>query len=232
MSSLYFDLPLYDEVPLSCGGFKKRSLVLTGMSLRAFCCADTWMRFTSRTLCILRPYRINETKIIHCRDAILGFAGAATIVNVFRSLIRRHPKRLKFENADAIFDSSTKLRAYLKHYEDEDNEDSSGLLFEVTIVNRNGIFQLSPGGCMTEFSKFSASGCGSELALGAMHALYKRCDDPRTIAIAAVEAACEFSGGCGLPITSHIVGEIRDSPLPKPDKNGRMSITACHIDHE
>ena len=192
--------------------------------------ADTML--TSRTLCIPGPYRINETKIIHCRDAILGFAGAATIVNVFRSLIRRHPKKLKFENADAIFDSSTKLRAYLKHYEDEDEEGSSGILFEVTIANRNGIFQLSTGGCVTEFSKFSASGCGAELALGALHALYRRCEDARTIATAAVEAACEFSGGCGLPVTCHILGEDPVSPKTKPGKNGRMLINACAIEQE
>lgn len=60
------------------------------------------------------------------------------------------------------------------------------------IVNPYGLFKLGSDRSVTEWTRFGAIGCGEEIALGAMQALYSRRDDPTIVAKAGVEAACDL----------------------------------------
>ena len=73
------------------------------------------------------------------------------------------------------------------------------------IANPHGIFGVGSLRTVTEYGRFWASGSGMEYALGAVHALYGRPGDARTIAEAAVTAAIDFDSGSGAPIESHVI---------------------------
>ena len=76
------------------------------------------------------------------------------------------------------------------------------------IANPQGIYEVDSYRTVSEYQRFFALGSGRTLALGAMQAVYDRVDSAAEIAMAGVEAACEFDDGCALPATSHTV-ELR-----------------------
>mgnify|MGYP003350832715 CR=1 FL=1 len=73
--------------------------------------------------------------------------------------------------------------------------------FDVLIANPHGIFGVGAHRTVQEYVRFYAIGSGTDLALGAMYAMY---DDPKLsaaqIAQRAVEAAAEFDDSTALPV--------------------------------
>ena len=170
---------------------------------RAAIAADS--QIMSGSAIISSKYLAHYSKIHSFEDSFIGLVGAVSMSAVFKSLLSRHAPKLDFHNAFYIFEASRKLHKILideyhinpQNYGENEVECSH---LNALIVNARGVFSLEEDRSVIEWTRFAAIGCGSSLALGAMHALYDRCDDPEAIAKAGVEAACEFDPGCGLPV--------------------------------
>ena len=68
------------------------------------------------------------------------------------------------------------------------------------LANHAGVFRVSSDLDVTEFSHYAAIGSGSKYALGALHVLYGREDDPVEIAQRAVQVGIDLNVYCGGPI--------------------------------
>lgn len=175
--------------------------------------ADTLM--TNGPVLASASYRVNPSKLVRHGGSIVGFVGESVTQGHFALLIRHFPKRIKLGNREEIFDSFLSVPEMLKPLcrskaEDDDDELSVPEIHAL-VANQGGIFEVASEHHVIEYTRFTAIGCGMMLALGAMHALYDRCEDAATIARAGVEAACEFDSCCGLPIECCLVGESSDT---------------------
>lgn len=170
----------------------------------------------SDSLCAADPiilpaqYRVNHQKIFSFDNSYIGVVGEAVMKATLTSVLNRNRSRIDFSSSETIFESMRKLHNVLKkQYHIAAHEFGDGAVelshVHALIVNPNGVFEINGDRDVTEWTRFCAMGCGSQLALGAMHALYERCDDVTLIASAGVEAAAEFSAGCGLPLECQTV---------------------------
>ena len=154
-------------------------------------------------------YRVNAGKIFRHQHAYIGLAGWSATFDIFEDLLRSNPEDFEFDSRQNIFASALRMHKHLKEdyfietSEDEKDQpvESSQLL--ALILSRHGIFELHSYRSVNEYTKFWAIGSGRQIALGALHALYDRYRDPKAIAQAAVEAACEFDSDCSLPLHVH-----------------------------
>ena len=92
-----------------------------------------------------------------------------------------------------------KERYFLQSGEDKDDDIESSQM-DVLIANPRGIFGVAEHRSVQEFSRFYAYGSGSELAMGALFALYPSQLSAEQIARRAIEAAAEFDDRTGLPV--------------------------------
>ncbi|MCB9668214.1 MAG: MFS transporter [Alphaproteobacteria bacterium] len=141
----------------------------------------------------------------------VGVVGSTTNLMVMRSLVREHPKKLKLTSIDTIFRSLLDLQPILEERyrvridEDDDEQPYDSNQLELLVVNPHGIFHLLTYREVIEVDRFWAIGSGADVALGAMHALYDRIDDPLEIARAGALAAAELEITCGPPIEAESV---------------------------
>lgn len=164
--------------------------------------ADTL--FSKAGLLLSTTNKVNHQKIYTTQNSFVGLVGPAVNHNIFESILRKREKIFDFRNRFEIFDTMCALHPILKrdyyinpNSEEDESVESSQLDF--LIVNKNGIFEVENHREVNQFSRFWAIGSGHKYALGALHALYERLDDPEEIAIAAMHVSCEFDENCGLP---------------------------------
>ncbi len=170
---------------------------------RAAMAADT--AESDGSLVISARYLVNHSKIVKYKRFYIGIAGWAATADIFEALLRKHGKSVCFDSREQIFESSLAIHKLLKaHYFLETNEDKEQPVessqLSLLIGGPSGLFELESYRSVTEYTRFWAIGSGKTVALGAMHALFDRFDDPSDIARAAVEAACEFDDACALPL--------------------------------
>ncbi len=96
-----------------------------------------------------------------------------------------------------------KEKYFINTSEGNDNETYESSQIDALVANPNGIFGMYSWREVYEFEKFWALGSGKDYALGALFANYDLLDEPELIAETAVQSACEFDDGCGLPLTTH-----------------------------
>ena len=161
--------------------------------------------FTSGSIKISSRLKANTHKIHRCKDTYIGLTGWSAFHNIMESMIERHPDDFDFRSRRHIFQSFQKLHQHLKedyYIETREKDDQSveSSQWDCLIAAPSGIFEVCSDRGVFEYSTYFADGSGTRFALGAMHALYDRCDDPTEIARAGVEAGCEFDDGSGLPI--------------------------------
>lgn len=150
-------------------------------------------------------YLVNHSKVVRYGKVLVGIAGWAATADIFESLMRNHGKSLNFDSRVAIFESALTMHKLLKeHYFLETTEDKEQPVessqLSILFANPNGIFELESYRSVAEYTRFWAIGSGKPLALGAMHAVFERYNDPAAIARAGVAAACEFDEACRLPL--------------------------------
>jgi ATP-dependent protease HslVU (ClpYQ) peptidase subunit len=137
------------------------------------------------------------------------------------------------DNAREIFETFRRLQKILTgeyHIHDYDDPEASFASSQIhaLIVNQHGIFSLAADRTVIEIDRFWAIGCGSPIALGAMHAVYEQSEDPEAIARAGIHSACEFDLRCALPMKCHAV-DLKDTPRSKTsmiraaEANGRIA---------
>ncbi len=150
-------------------------------------------------------YIANHGKLIQVGDTWLAVTGYTTFILILKDYFSNPDVPADFQSVAAIFRTWQALHGALKEQyfllpgEDKDDDLESSQM-DVLIANPNGIFGVAEHRSVQEFSKFYAYGSGSDLAMGAMHALYNSQLSAEEIARRAVEAAAEFDDRTGLPV--------------------------------
>lgn len=155
-------------------------------------------------------YDRDYDKIQNYKDGHFGIVGSAAHALVMESVLSDDKVEIDFSSRLDIFETFRVLHPILKeHYflnaKDEEDDPYEATHIDALICNPKGIFGVYSLREVSEYHKFWAIGSGSEFALGAMHVLYDRLDTAEEIAIAAVEAGCEFNTSSGLPISFKVV---------------------------
>lgn len=148
----------------------------------------------------------NCSKIVHAGENFFGSAGSSANPLVLRHWLESLEQSPILDSTDAIFDawldlhSQLKERYFVREFDDERDPYESSRL-NLLLANPHGIFSVTTLRAVSEYKKFTAIGSGCDYALGAMQAVY---DDPSLSAAAiaqiAIEVACEFDDGSGLPM--------------------------------
>jgi ATP-dependent HslUV protease subunit HslV len=160
--------------------------------------------FTEGSIKVPPQNKINHHKIHKVEDAYVGFTGWSAMHNVFESIVERYPRDLDFRSRRHIFETFRKLHTKLKedyflNTREKDDQPVESSQWDCLIAAPSGIFCVHSYREVNESNRFWAQGSGMRFALGAMNAVYDLYDAPDKIALAGVQAACEFDDGSGLP---------------------------------
>lgn len=185
------------------------TIVVVKKDKKAVIAADTLTTFGNTKESA--EYIINHDKILRYKDNCLGIAGSATLSIAIEDFLSSSKKDIKLENTTDIFRFGLRLHKKLKktyYLRPETDDDDSFETFrgDLLIANTNGIFGLSAYRFVQEYSKFYATGSGTEYALGAMFAVYRDNDkSAEDVAKIGVNAGMEFDDASGEPMTSQII---------------------------
>ncbi|MDI1238334.1 MAG: MFS transporter [Polaromonas sp.] len=136
----------------------------------------------------------------------IGMAGTAAHFPVLRKAMAALPKdQLRLGSKDEVFDTFHKLHPVLKdtfflQTKEDDNDPYESSQFSALIANASGIYGLYSYREVFEFKEFWAIGSGRSFALGAMHATWGKAKTAREVALAGVQAGCEFDKNSGGPV--------------------------------
>lgn len=136
----------------------------------------------------------------------VGMAGTVAHFPVLRKAMAALPKELlKLGTKDEVFDTFVKLHPLLKETfflqtKEDDNDPYESSQFTVVIANASGIYGLYSYREVFEFNEFWGIGSGRSFALGAMHASWDKAKTAREVALAGMNAGCEFDKNSGGPI--------------------------------
>jgi len=150
-------------------------------------------------------YVVNHGKILQAGDSLIAVTGYTTFISILKDYFAQPEIETDFTDVAGIFrtwqqlHASLKERYFLQSGEDKDDDIESSQV-DVLIANQHGIFGVAEHRSVQEFSRFYSYGSGSELAMGAMYALYSSPLTAEQIARRAIEAAAEFDDRTGLPV--------------------------------
>ena len=114
-------------------------------------------------------------------------------------------EQLRFGSRDEVYDTFLKLHPMLKETfflqtKEDDNDPYESSQFTVVIANASGIFGLYSYREVFEFKEFWGIGSGRSFALGAMHATWDKAKTAREVALAGINAGCEFDKNSAGPV--------------------------------
>ena len=136
----------------------------------------------------------------------VGMAGTVAHFPVLRKAMAALPKdQLKLGSRDEVFDTFVKLHPLLKETfflqtKEDDNDPYESSQFTVVIANASGIYGLYSYREVFEFKEFWGIGSGRSFALGAMHAAWDKARTAREVAMAGLNAGCEFDKNSAGPV--------------------------------
>ena len=148
-------------------------------------------------------------KIFKVRDTLIGIAGSSAHHNVVENALARLDKPV-FGGKAEIFQTMVRLHPLLKEHfflnpKEEDDDPYESSHYVMLLANPGGIYGVYSYREVFSFDRFWAIGSGRAFALGAMHAAWDRPRTARQIAIAGVEAGCEFDKNSALPVALHLM---------------------------
>ena len=169
--------------------------------------ADSLVTFGDTKL----PHRFEDNSKIFKIDtsagiSYVGMAGTVAHFPALRKAIAALPKEdLKFGSKDEVYDTFLKLHPMLKETfflqtKEDDNDPYESMQFTVVIANATGIFGLYSYREVFEFKEFWGIGSGRSFALGAMHACWGSAKTAREVAMAGMNAGCEFDKNSAGPV--------------------------------
>ena len=169
--------------------------------------ADTLVTFGDTSL----PHRFEANSKVFRVDtpqgiSYVGMAGTVAHFPALRKAMATLPKEeLKFGSRVEVYDTFLKLHPVLKETfflqtKEDDNDPYESSQFTVVIANACGIFGLYSYREVFEFKEFWGIGSGRSFALGAMHAVWDKAKTAREVAVAGMNAGCEFDKNSAGPI--------------------------------
>ncbi len=136
----------------------------------------------------------------------VGMAGSVAHFPVLRKAMCSLPiEQVQLGGKDQIFDTFTRLHPVLKDQfflqtKEDDNDPYESSQFSLVIANQTGIYGLYSYREIFEFKQFWGIGSGRSFALGAMHAVWDKARTAREVALAGVNAGCEFDKNSAPPV--------------------------------
>ena len=136
----------------------------------------------------------------------VGMAGTVAHFPVLRkAILSLPPEEIRLNSREEVFDTFLKLHPLLKETfflqsKEDDNDPYESSQFTVLIANATGIYGLYSYREVFEFKEFWGVGSGRSFALGAMHASWPKARSAREVALAGLNAGCEFDKNSGGPI--------------------------------
>ena len=169
--------------------------------------ADTLVTFGDTSL----PHRFEANSKVFAVDtpqgiSYVGMAGTVAHFPALRKSMATLAKGdLKLGSRDEVYDTFLKLHPVLKdtfflQTKEDDNDPYESSQFSVVIANASGIFGLYSYREVFEFKEFWGIGSGRSFALGAMHAVWDKAKTAREVALAGMNAGCEFDKNSAGPI--------------------------------
>ena len=150
-------------------------------------------------------YEAND-KLFKVGDTWFGLAGTVAHFPVLRRALQTLTEgELKLHSRDEVFDTFLKLHAKLKdnfflNTKEEDADPYESSQFSVLLVNASGLYGVYSYREVFAFDRFWAIGSGRNFALGAMHATFERSRTAREVAVAGLNAGCEFDKSSAGPL--------------------------------
>ena len=135
--------------------------------------------------------------------SLIGMAGTVAHFPVLRkAMATLPPEELRLGSRDEVFDTFLKLHPLLKdsfflQTKEDDSDPYESSQYTVVIANATGIYGLYSYREVFEFKEFWGIGSGRSFALGAMHASWKKAKTAREVALAGLNAGCEFDKNSG-----------------------------------
>ena len=133
----------------------------------------------------------------------IGMAGTVAHFPVLRKALATLPADdIRLNSREEVFDTFLKLHPLLKETfflqsKEDDNDPYESSQFTVLIANAAGIYGLYSYREVFEFKEFWGVGSGRSFALGAMHASWAKARTAREVAMAGMNAGCEFDKNSG-----------------------------------
>ena len=133
----------------------------------------------------------------------IGMAGTVAHFPALRKAMAALPKaEMRLGSKDEVYDTFLKLHPLLKETfflqtKEDDNDPYESMQFTVVIANSSGIYGLYSYREIFEFKEFWAIGSGRNFALGAMHAAWGSAKTAKEVAMAGMNAGCEFDKNSG-----------------------------------
>ena len=169
--------------------------------------ADTLVTFGDTSL----PHRFEANSKVFAVATLqgisyVGMAGTVAHFPALRKAMATLAKEdLKLGSRDEVYDTFLKLHPVLKdtfflQTKEDDNDPYESSQFSVVIANASGIFGLYSYREVFEFKEFWGIGSGRSFALGAMHAAWDKAKTAREVALAGMNAGCEFDKNSAGPI--------------------------------
>ena len=169
--------------------------------------ADTLVTFGDTSL----THRFEANSKIFRVDGVqgmsyIGMAGTVAHFPALRKAMAALPKdQLKLGSRDEVYDTFLKLHPLLKETfflqtKEDENDPYESSQFTVVIANASGIFGLYSYREIFEFKEFWGIGSGRSFALGAMHATWDKAKTAREVALAGINAGCEFDKNSAGPV--------------------------------
>ena len=169
--------------------------------------ADTLVTFGDTSL----PHRFEANSKIFKVDtpagtSYVGMAGTVAHFPALRKAMTALPReQLRLGSRDEVFDTFIKLHPVLKESfflqtKEDDNDPYESSQFTAVIANATGIYGLYSYREIFEFKEFWAIGSGRSFALGAMHAVWDKTKTAREVALAGMNAGCEFDKNSAAPV--------------------------------
>lgn len=183
------------------------TLVVVNKAGQVVMAADTLVTFGDTAL----AHRYEANSKIFKVDALsgtsyVGMAGTVAHFPALRKAIAALPKaEVKLGSKDEVYDTFLKLHPLLKETfflqtKEDDNDPYESMQFTVVIANASGIYGLYSYREIFEFKEFWGIGSGRSFALGAMHAVWGNAKTAKEVALAGMQAGCEFDKNSGGPI--------------------------------
>jgi ATP-dependent HslUV protease, peptidase subunit HslV len=190
------------------------TIVVVKKNRLAVVAADSRTTYHGGRICCDASYDEHFDKIHRVNDSFIGIVGNSAHQRVFENIIEKFPADLSFKDRKHIFETALKLHKRLKEdyhvltREDDNDQPYESSQIDALIASPGGIFGLYTYRQVEQYAKFWAIGSGSNLALGAMFAVYDQLEDAEAIAEIGIKAASEFDTSSALPCTSYTVNLV------------------------
>jgi ATP-dependent HslUV protease, peptidase subunit HslV len=142
-------------------------------------------------------YEAND-KWFRIDGSLVGTVGSVAHVAVLREALAALPAaERELRSRAGLFRTFTRLHPQLKerfflNTKEHDSDPYESSQFSIVIAGTAGIFGVESYREVFEFERFWAIGSGRRFALGAMWAAQGRARSAREVALAGVQAGCEF----------------------------------------